>query len=142
MENISQHSNSPSTLPDNLLRVVNVISASSTYARSHGNNCQDLSEHSGLVLKTLDAMKGTFLIDLDVIKEEVLDKLEEALTRGAELAESCKVKSVFYMVATGWNVVYRFREVHEEIDRCMNSEALISLIHEFRMLVKTNVSVE
>ncbi|KAI4339152.1 hypothetical protein MLD38_024124 [Melastoma candidum] len=133
MASAEHYLNSPSTPSDDLLRVASAISASAARARSHVNNCSNLSEHASLVAKMLGLMKGTFLMELDVIKEEVIDELEEALMRGAELAECCVVKSVFYMVATGWNVVYRFREVHEEMDRFLKPKAMDLFVEEFRM---------
>ncbi|KAG7993301.1 hypothetical protein I3843_02G172000 [Carya illinoinensis] len=109
-----------------------IIMSSAQNATTHRTNCEQLSEHVRLIGNLLEKLKSTDLTKLPATKEP-LDGLEEALRKALRLVESCRDKSCLYMLAMGWNVVYQFRQVQDEIDHFLRLVPLISLVHEFRM---------
>ncbi|KAF5453706.1 hypothetical protein F2P56_028591 [Juglans regia] len=115
----------------NLANMIIIIS-SARNATTHRTNCEQLSEHVRLIGNFLEKLKSTDLMKLPATKEP-LDGLEEALRKALRLVESCRDKSCLYMLAMGWNVVYQFRQVQDEIDHFLRHVPLISLVHEFRM---------
>lgn len=124
----------PSSSGVDALGLANMIVSSARNAKTHRNNCEQLAEHVRLIGNLLEKLKSTDLMKLPATKEP-LDGLEDALRKALELVESCREKSCLYMLATGWNVVYQFRQVQAEIDRYLRLVPLISLVHEFRMQV-------
>ncbi|KAJ8769468.1 hypothetical protein K2173_002958 [Erythroxylum novogranatense] len=112
--------------------LANMIISSARNASIHQSNCQQLAEHVKIVSSLLEKLKETDLMRLPATKEP-LEGLEEALRKALDLVQSCKDKSYLYMLATGWSVVYQFRQVQDEIDRYLKLVPLISLVHEFRM---------
>ncbi|KAB1217658.1 Protein MID1-COMPLEMENTING ACTIVITY 1 [Morella rubra] len=122
----------PSSSGVDALGLANMIVSSARNAKTHRNNCEQLAEHVRLIGNLLEKLKSTDLMKLPATKEP-LDGLEDALRKALELVESCRERSCLYMLATGWNVVYQFRQVQAEIDRYLRLVPLISLVHEFRM---------
>ncbi|XP_015877438.3 protein MID1-COMPLEMENTING ACTIVITY 1 [Ziziphus jujuba] len=114
------------------LTLSNMIVSSARNAISHRRNCEQLAEHVRIIGNLLEKLKQTDLMDLPATKEP-LDGLQEALKKALELVQSCRDNSYLYMLAMGWSVVYRFRQVQAEIDRYLRLVPLISIVHEFRM---------
>ncbi|KAF9674571.1 hypothetical protein SADUNF_Sadunf10G0140800 [Salix dunnii] len=114
------------------LSLANMIISSARNATAHKKNCEQLAEHVKIISNLLEKIKSTDLVNLPATKEP-LDCLEEALRKAFDLVESCREKSYLYMLAMGWNVVYQFRQVQDEIDRYLRLVPLISLVHEFRL---------
>lgn len=112
--------------------LINLITTAARNAITHKNNCQQLADHVRMIGNLLEKLKSTDLMKLAATAEP-LAQLEEALKKALDLVESCRDKSYLYMISLGWNVVYQFRQVQDEIDRYLKLVPLISLVHEFRL---------
>ena len=64
-----------------------------------------------------------------------LEQLEDALRRGYLLVNSCQDRSYLYLLAMGWNIVYRFRTAQTEIDNYLRLVPLITLVDNARVRV-------
>lgn len=114
--------------------LINLITTAARNASTHKNNCQQLADHVRMIGNLLEKLKSTDLMKLPATAEP-LALLEEALKRALDLVESCRDKSYLYMLSMGWNVVYQFRQVQNEIDSYLKLVPLISLVQEFRLQV-------
>ncbi|KAL3521253.1 hypothetical protein ACH5RR_019402 [Cinchona calisaya] len=112
--------------------LINLVTTAARNATTHKNNCQQLADHVRMIGNLLEKLKATDLMKLPATAEP-LALLVEALKKALDLVESCRYKSHFYMLSMGWNVVYQFRQVQDEIDRYVKLVPLISLVHEFRL---------
>ncbi|XP_027162877.1 protein MID1-COMPLEMENTING ACTIVITY 1-like isoform X1 [Coffea eugenioides] len=112
--------------------LINLITTAARNAITHKNNCQQLADHVRMIGNLLEKLKSTDLMKLAATAEP-LAQLEEALKKALDLVENCRDKSYLYMISLGWNVVYQFRQVQDEIDRYLKLVPLISLVHEFRL---------
>lgn len=114
------------------LGLINLITTAAQNATTHKNNCKQLADHVRMIGNLLEKLKSTDLMKLPATAEP-LTLLEEALKKALDLVESCRDKSYLYMLSMGWNVIYHFRQVQNEIDRYLKLVPLISLVHEFRL---------
>ena len=115
--------------------VASAVAAAARDSAAHRRSCKRLGEHARVVGQLLERLGETDLVSLPAVSE-ALEGLDEALRTALELVESCRDKSFLYMLAMGWQLLYRFRQAHDEIDRCLSLVPLISLVHEFRMQVR------
>ncbi|RDX60693.1 Cell number regulator 13, partial [Mucuna pruriens] len=116
----------------NAASVANMVITAAHNARAHRRNCERMAAQVRMIGSLLETLKSTEVARLPATKEP-LDGLQEALETALDLVESCKDKSYFYMLAMGWTVVNRFRQVQTQIDRYLGLVPLISIVHHFRM---------
>ncbi|XP_052200658.1 protein MID1-COMPLEMENTING ACTIVITY 1-like [Diospyros lotus] len=120
------------------LGLIDLIVAAARNATMHRKNCEQLAGHVRMIGNLLETLKSTDLMSLSATREP-LDLLEEALRRALDLVDGCREKSYLYMLAMGWNVVYQFRRIQNEIDRYLKLVPLITLVHEYRMQLHQNL---
>ncbi|XP_058075091.1 protein MID1-COMPLEMENTING ACTIVITY 1-like isoform X2 [Magnolia sinica] len=114
------------------VRIISLIVKSARNAKMHRTNCAQIAGHVKMIGNLLETLKSTDVSRFPATREP-LDGLEEALRRALDLVESCRHRSYLYLLAMGWNVVYQFRQVQNEIDRYMKILPLISLVHGYRI---------
>ncbi|CAM0870863.1 unnamed protein product [Alopecurus aequalis] len=114
------------------VRLIALIVKAAATARMHKRNCRRFAQHLKLIGALLDTLKVSELKRYPETREP-LEQLEDALRRGYLLVTSCQDRSYLYLLAMGWNIVYRFRAAQSEIDNYLRLVPLITLVDNARV---------
>lgn len=114
------------------VRLIALIVKAAATARMHKRNCRRFATHLKLIGGLLDTLKVSELKRYPETREP-LEQLEDALRRGYLLVSSCQDRSYLYLLAMGWNIVYRFRAAQSEIDNYLRLVPLITLVDNARV---------
>lgn len=116
------------------VRIIALIVKAASTARMHKRNCRRFAQHLKLIGGLLEQLRVSELKKYPETREP-LEQLEEALRRGFLLVHSCQDRSYLYLLAMGWNIVYRFRTAQNEIDNYLRLVPLITLVDNARVRV-------
>lgn len=114
------------------VRIIALIVKAASTARMHKRNCRRFAQHLKLIGGLLEQLRVSELKKYPETREP-LEQLEEALRRGFLLVHSCQDRSYLYLLAMGWNIVYRFRTAQNEIDNYLRLVPLITLVDNARV---------
>ena len=116
------------------VRLIALIVKAAATARMHKRNCRRFATHLKLIGGLLHTLRLSELKRYPETREP-LEQLEDALRRGYLLVASCQDRSYLYLLAMGWNIVYRFRAAQTEIDNYLRLVPLITLVDNARVRV-------
>lgn len=114
------------------VRIIALIVRAAATARMHKRNCRRFAQHLKLIGGLLEQLRVSELKRYPETREP-LEHLEDALRRGYLLVSSCQDRSYLYLLAMGWNIVYRFRAAQNEIDNYLRLVPLITLVDNARV---------
>uniref|UniRef100_M8BKQ0 MCAfunc domain-containing protein n=1 Tax=Aegilops tauschii TaxID=37682 RepID=M8BKQ0_AEGTA len=114
------------------VRLIGLIVKAAATARMHKSNCRRFAQHLKLIGGLLEQLRVSELKKYPETREP-LEQLEDALRRGYLLVNSCQDRSYLYLLAMGWNIVYRFRTAQTEIDNYLRLVPLITLVDNARV---------
>ncbi|KAM0892251.1 hypothetical protein ACQ4PT_025842 [Festuca glaucescens] len=114
------------------VRLIALIVKAASTARMHKRNCRRFAQHLKLIGGLLEQLRVSELKRYPETREP-LEQLEDALRRGYLLVSSCQDRSFLYLLAMGWNIVYRFRTAQSEIDNYLRLVPLITLVDNARV---------
>ncbi|KAI4992940.1 hypothetical protein ZWY2020_007253 [Hordeum vulgare] len=114
------------------VRLISLIVKAAATARMHKSNCRRFAQHLKLIGGLLEQLRVSELKKYPETREP-LEQLEDALRRGYLLVNSCQDRSFLYLLAMGWNIVYRFRTAQTEIDNYLRLVPLITLVDNARV---------